>query len=221
MEEPTLGSLEEISQNNSNLRIVLRELIRVHGADTVKRELRGIEAAKPVENPRSRGRPVGPAIDDWPSLREAAAIWRERGGGPVWPALLAVAKSLPGESESNARRLLSRLLNKDRGSAAEFKRAGIGDFWMAAWDSKIRRVITRAEPRYKQAFIQRILTFEIGIPDPNRDPIFIAVIRSCTPPLIAEDIAIRTQDLKAGETPPFHRLSSNSDYDLVFGRHPP
>jgi len=32
MEEPTLGSLEVTSQNNSDLRIVLRELIRVHGA---------------------------------------------------------------------------------------------------------------------------------------------------------------------------------------------
>jgi hypothetical protein len=84
MEEPTLGSLEETSQNNSDLRIVLRQLIRVHGADTVKRELRGIEAAKPVENPRSRGRPVGPAIDDWPSLREAATLGRlaERGKFP-------------------------------------------------------------------------------------------------------------------------------------------
>jgi hypothetical protein len=32
MEEPTLGSLEETSENNSDLRIVLREMIRAHGA---------------------------------------------------------------------------------------------------------------------------------------------------------------------------------------------
>jgi hypothetical protein len=139
MQEPTLGSLEEASQSNSDLGIVLRELIRAHGTDTMKRELHSIE----VETPRSRGRPVGPAIDDWPSLREAAAIWRERGGGPVWPALIAVAKSLPGESESNARRLRSRLVSKGRGSLAEFAQARIVDFWMAAWDRKIRRMITR------------------------------------------------------------------------------
>jgi hypothetical protein len=142
MQEPTLGSLEEASQSNSDLRIVLRELIRAHGTDAMKRELRSIEG-KPVENPRSRGRPVGPAIDDWPSLREAAAIWRERGGGPVWPALIAVAKSLPGESESHTRRLHGRLLSKGRGSLAEVARAGIVDFWMAAWDRKIRRMIAR------------------------------------------------------------------------------
>ena len=37
MQEPTLGSLEEASQSNSDLRIVLRELIRAHGADALKR----------------------------------------------------------------------------------------------------------------------------------------------------------------------------------------
>jgi hypothetical protein len=82
MQEPTLGSPEEASQNNSDLRIVLRQLIAAHGADTVRRELSSIEAARPVENPRSRGRPAGPAIDDWPALREAAAIWRRQGWRP-------------------------------------------------------------------------------------------------------------------------------------------
>src|SRR5262245_44205992 len=169
MEEPTLGSLEETSQNKSDLRSVLQELIAAHGADTVKRELRSIEAAKPVESPRSRGRPVGPAINDWPSLIEAAAIWRERGGGPVWPALLAVAKSLPGESESNARRLLNRLRSGGRSSG--FKRAGIGDFWMAAWDRKIHRLITRAGPGDKQAFFSEIITFIYRDHDPDHDTV--------------------------------------------------
>jgi hypothetical protein len=218
MEEPTLGSLEETSQNNSDLRIALRELIAAHGADAVKRELRNIEAAKPVENPRSRGRPLGPAIDDWPSLREAAAIWRERGRGPVWPALMAVAKSLPGESESNARRLLNRL--RSEGRSSEFERAaGIGDFCIAAWDRKIRRLITRAEPRYKQAFIKDILKLDDEDSDPNHNTlVFIAIIRSCTPPLIVEDIIIRTRDLKAAKTGPLNLISSASDYDLVFGQ---
>jgi len=218
MEEPTLGSLEETSQNNSDLRIALRELIAAHGADAVKRELRNIEAAKPVENPRSRGRPVGPAIDDWPSLREAAAVWRERGRFPVWPALIAVAKSLPGESESNARRLLNRLQSKS--CSDEFNRAGIDDLWMAAWYSKIRRVITRAEPRYKQAFIMMITTFGTQNPDPDHDPAFIAIIRHCTPPLTVEAIAIFTKGLNAAKTlaraAPYGRvICSDSGYHLV------
>jgi hypothetical protein len=218
MEEPTLGSLEETSQNNSDLRNALRELIAAHGADAVKRELRNIEAAKPVENPRSRGRPVGPAIDDWPSLREAAAVWRERGRFPVWPALIAVAKSLPGESESNARRLLNRLQSKS--CSDEFNRAGIDDLWMAAWYSKIRRVITRAEPRYKQAFIMMITTFGTQNPDPDHDPAFIAIIRHCTPPLTVEAIAIFTKGLNAAKTlpraAPYGRvIRSDSGYHLV------
>jgi hypothetical protein len=216
MEETTLGSLEETSQNNSDLRIVLRELIRAHGADAVKRELRSIEA-KPVKNPRSRGRPVGPAIDDWPSLREAAAIWRERGRAPVWPALIAVAKSLPRESESNVRRLFGRVSNL---SCEEFQRAGIGDFWIAAWDRKIHRMITRAEPRYKQAFIMMILTFGVQNPDPDHDPAFIAIIRRCTPPLTVEAIAIFTKDLKAAKTLPVNLISSDSGYHLSFDDSP-
>jgi hypothetical protein len=191
MEEPTLGSLDETSQNNSDLRIVLRELIAAHGADTVKRELRIIEAAKPVENPRSRGRPVGPAIDDWPSLREAAAIWRERGGGPVWPALIAVAKSLPGESESNARRLLNRL--RTGGWSSEFEPAGIGDFWMAAWDRKIHRLITRAGPGYKQAFFKTILTFVAQNLDSDHDTVLNDIILRCIPPLTFDDIDMLVQ----------------------------
>jgi hypothetical protein len=212
MEEPTLGSLEETSQNNSDLRIALRELIAAHGADAVKRELRNIEAAKPVENPRSRGRPVGPAIDDWPSLREAAAIWRERGRFPVWPALIAVAKSLPGESESNARRLLNRLRSK--ACSDEFNRAGIGDFWIAAWERKIHRMITRAEPRYKQAFIKMITTFQN--PDPDHDPAFIAIIGGCTPPLTVEAIEIFIKDLNPAKILPLNLISSDSGYHLVF-----
>jgi hypothetical protein len=214
MEEPTLGSLEETSQNNSDLRIALRELIAAHGADAVKRELRNIEAAKPVENPRSRGRPVGPAIDDWPSLREAAAIWRERGRFPVWPALIAVAKSLPGESESNARRLLNRLRSK--ACSDEFDRAGIGDFWIAAWERKIHRMITRAEPRYKQAFIKMITTFGVQNPDPDYDPAFIAIIGGCTPPPTVEAIEIFIKDLNAAKILPLNVISSDSGYHLVF-----
>jgi hypothetical protein len=199
---------------------VLRELIGAHGADAVKRELRSIEAAKPVENPRSRGRPVGPAIDDWPSLREAAAIWRERSGGPIWPALIAAAKSLPGESESNARRLLSRLLGKG-GSWEEFERAGIRDFKMAAWDRKIHRVITRAGPSYKQAFFKAILSLVLQNPKPDDDPKFIDIIRRCIDPLTVEDIAILTQDSQAKKTLPFNLISSGSGYHLVFGRLAP
>jgi hypothetical protein len=63
------------------------------------------------------------------ALQAAAAIWRRQGGGPIWPALIAVAKTLRGEPESNARRLLSRLLQIGQ---EDFERADIGDFWFAS-----------------------------------------------------------------------------------------
>src|ERR1700730_14396961 len=125
MEAPALGSLNGACQNSSKLRIELQKLVKAYGADVVRQVLRNIKATNPVENRRSRGRPVGPPLDDLPSLSRAAVMWRERGGGPVWPALTAVAKSLRGESASNARRLLYRLLNADSGLSYQFKRARI------------------------------------------------------------------------------------------------
>jgi hypothetical protein len=136
MEEPIHASSDGSCQNNSDLRVVLRKLIEFHGVDTVKRVLSSIEATNPS---RSRGRPAGPAIDDWPSLKKAAAIWRQSGGGPVWPPLIAVGESLPGERESNARRLLTRLLTPGRACRDQFERAGIGDFQIAARKRKIQR----------------------------------------------------------------------------------
>jgi hypothetical protein len=221
MEGLTSGSLDGSRQNNSDLMIVLRKLIEAHGADAVKRALRSIEAATPVENPRSRGRPAGPAIDDLPSLREAAAIWRQRGGGPVWPALIAVAESLPGETESNARRLLGRLSSTGRGWGDQFERAGIGDFWFAAWDRKLYRVLTRAGPRYKKAFYTAILTAEVQNPNSDFDPELIDILRRGLPPLTYEDIVILTQDSPTAKIFPWHLISSGSAYYLVFGRLAP
>src|SRR5438105_1712140 len=130
MEEPICGSPDGPCQINSDLKDTLRKLVEFHGADTVKRVLNSIEATNPS---RSRGRPAGPAIDDWPSLKKAAAIWRQHGGGSVWPALIAVGEMLPGVSESNARRLLTRLLTPGRACRDQFERAGIRDFRIAAW----------------------------------------------------------------------------------------
>jgi hypothetical protein len=206
MEEPTPGSLDGSRQNNSDLRIVLRKLIEAHGADAVKRVLSSIEAATPVENPRSRGRPAGPAIDDLPALREAAAIWRQRGGGPVWPALIAVGETLPGVSESNARRLLSRLLNTERGSHEQFERAGISDFRLATWARKIDRAYTRAGPRYRKAFANAILRIVFSDPDPDMDPVFVGEIRRALPPITLEDMVILTQDSPAAKILPFSLL---------------
>jgi hypothetical protein len=132
MEQPTLCSPDRICQGDSELRVVLQQLIEAHGIPGVKQVLRRIEAANQVETTRSRGRPPGPAIDDLPALQKAAAIWRQQGCGPVWPALTAVAKSLRGEPESNARRLLSRLQETGPGWTEKFVRAGIHDFSAAS-----------------------------------------------------------------------------------------
>jgi hypothetical protein len=84
---------------------------------------------------------------------KAAAIWRQQGCGPVWPALTAVAKSLRGEPESNARRLFSRLLETGLGWGEEFERAGIDDFSQAARDRKVMRTLVR-DARYTIAFFR-------------------------------------------------------------------
>ena len=220
MEEPTLGSLEETSENNSDLRIVLRELIRAHGADAVKRELRSIEAAKPVENPRSRGRPVGPAIDDWPSLKKAAAIWRQSGGGPVWPPLIAVGESLPGERESNARRLLTRLLTPEWACRDQFERAGISDFQIAARKRQIQRAAFRAGSRYIVALFTWVSTLWVHNPDPHTDQEWndiLDILRRSCPPLTVEDIVILTQASSPIKAIPFHLIRCNSIYYLSFG----
>ena len=143
-------------QDDPELRVVLHQLIKAHGVHAVEQELRSIEAANKVENTRSRGRPTGPAIDDWPALQEAATIWRQQGYGPVWPALIAVAKSLRGEPESNARRLLSRLQETRPGWDENYRRAGIGDLRSAVFDRKIRRVITRTGPHYLAALVKAV-----------------------------------------------------------------
>ena len=154
MEQPTLCSPDRICQGDSELQVVLQQLIEAHGIPAVKQVLRRIEAANQVETTRSRGRPPGPAIDDLPALQKAAAIWRQQGCGPVWPALTAVAKSLRGEPESNARRLFSRLLETGLGWGEEFERAGIDDFSQAARDRKVMRTLVRDVARYTIAFIR-------------------------------------------------------------------
>jgi hypothetical protein len=132
MKQGSLCSPDRTRQGHSELRVVLQQLVETHGMPAVKQVLRSIEAANLVENTRSRGRPRGPAIDDFPALQEAAAIWRRQGGGPVWPALTAVAKSLRGEPQSNARRLLSRLQDTRPCWTEKFVRAGINDFSAAS-----------------------------------------------------------------------------------------
>jgi hypothetical protein len=137
MEQPTLRPPDRICQGDSELRVVLQQLIEAHGISAVKQVLRSIEAANQADNTRSRGRPPGPAIDDLPALQEAGAIWRQQGCGPVWPALTAVAKSLRGEPESNARRLLSRLLETGPRWDEDFERAGIGDLRSGYFTEKL------------------------------------------------------------------------------------
>jgi len=221
MEAPALGSLNGACQNSSKLRIELRKLVKAYGADVVKRVLRNIEATNPVENRRSRGRPVGPAIDDLPSLIRAAVMWRERGGGPVWPALTAVAKSLPGESASNARRLLYRLLNAESGLLDQFKRAGIDDFWKAAWEGKIIRLISliirRALPAYRDYLLKMNAVLEVQNPP---DPVIYYICR-CIPLLTTEEIVILFQEAHAAKLIPFNIISRGCEYGLDFGdSHP-
>ena len=220
MEQPTFGSPDGPCEKNSDLRVALRKLIEAHGADTVKRVLNSIEAANPVENPRSRGRPVGPAINDWPSLKRAATIWRQQGGGPVWPALIAVAKSLHGESESNARRLLGRLLKLGRDWDGQFERAGIHDFRMAAWNRRIDRAVTRAGPRYRQA-LATAAKYWAQLFDPGTHPVLTDMIRRTSRqefPLTLEDIVILTQDSPAAAVLPFSLVYDGSAYYLIFRR---
>jgi hypothetical protein len=216
MEAPAPGSLDGACQNSSKLRIELRKLIKAYGADVVKRVLRNIEATNPVENRRSRGRPVGPAIDDLPSLSRAAVMWRERGGGPVWPALTAVGKSLPGESESNARRLLNRLLNEESGWHDRFKRAGIDDFWKAAWERKIIRLMHRASRGYRDKVSAML---KVQNPAPSGD-LVNDYICFCVPLLTTEEIFIMFQEAHAAKLIPFNIISRGGQYDLVFDSHP-
>ena len=159
MEQPTLCSPDRICQGDSELRVVLQQLIEAHGIPAVKQVLRRIEAANQVETTRSRGRPPGPAIDDLPALQEAAAIWRQQGRGPVWPALTAVAKSLRGDPESNTRRLLSRLLETRLGFGEELERAGIGYFSQAARERKAIRTLVRDVDRCTGELIKTMSEF--------------------------------------------------------------
>ena len=215
MQEPTLGSLEEASQNSSDLRIVLRQLIAAHGADAVRRELSSIEAARPVENPRSRGRPAGPAIDDWPALREAAAIWRRQSGGSVWPALTAVGKSLRGETESNVRRLHARLLETGPAWEKEFEHAGISDFRIGAFKRKISRVIPRSGPRYLRAFMKVMSNLHCDDPD---ELCWVTVVKKMIPaPITLEDIAILIQPSQSAKTFPCHLINRDSRFLLYLG----
>jgi hypothetical protein len=221
MERPTFGSPDGPCEKNSDLRVALRKLIEAHGADTVKRVLNSIEPANPVENRRSSGRPVGPAINDWPSLKRAAAIWRQQGGGPVWPALIAVAKSLHGESESNARRLLSRLLKHGRDWDGQFERAAIHDFRMAAWSRRIDRAVTRARPPYRQALVTALAMYWALNSDPGTDSVFKDMIRRKIRQEVAltlEDIVILTQDSPAAKVRPGSLVYDGSAYYLILGR---
>ena len=77
-------------------------------------------------------------------------------------------------------------------------------------------MITRAEPRYKQAFIKMITTFRVQNPDPDHDPAFIAIIGGCTPPPTVEAIEIFIKDLNAAKILPLNLTSSDSGYHLVF-----
>ena len=220
MEQRSLCSPDQICQDDLELRVVLHQLIKAHGVHAVEQELRSIEAANQVENTRSRGRPTGPAIDDWPALQEAAAIWRQQGYGPVWPALIAVAKSLRGEPESNARRLFSRLLETGPSWGEEFERAGIGDFSQAARDRardrKVMRTLVRDVARYTIAFIR---TMSKLLPD---DPKLADLIESTGNAfrgiITLEDVEILIQPSIA-KTNLFHLMHiRNEFYLLYFGK---
>ena len=214
MEEPIHASPDGSCQNNSDLRVVLRKLIKFHGADTVKRVLSSIEATN-----RPRGRPAGPAINDWPSLKKAAAIWRQQGGGPVWPPLIAVGESLPGERESNARRLLTRLLTPEYAWEDQFERAGIRDFQLAAWNRKIKRALGRAGSRYVLALF-RCATVWLRNSEPHTDQVWtdeVDKLHRNLLPLTIEDIIILTQESPVLKTFPFYLICCDSIYYLFFG----
>jgi hypothetical protein len=143
-------------------------------------------------------------------------IWRERGGGPVWPALTAVAKSLPGESESNARRLLNRLLNAESDLIDRFKRAGIDDFWKAAYERKIIRLIDRALPDIKDHFFKVRAMLKVQNPAPTGNLVKDCIC-FCLPLLTVEEIVIRFQEAHAAKLIPFNIISRG---DLVIGPVP-
>jgi hypothetical protein len=82
-------------------------------------------------------------------------------------------------------------------------------------------VITRAGPRYKQAFFTTLLTWAVQNSDLDLDSVFIDILRRCLPPLTVEDISILTQDSQAAKTLPFSLISSDSGYHLVLGRLAP
>ena len=213
MEQPTLCSPDRICQGDSELQVVLQQLIEAHGIPAVKQVLRRIEAANQVETTRSRGRPPGPAIDDLPALQKAAAIWRQQGCGPVWPALTAVAKSLRGEPESNARRLFSRLLETGLGWGEEFERAGIDDFSQAARDRKVMRTLVRDVARYTIAFIR---TMSKLLPD---DPKLADLIESTGNAfrgiITLEDVEILIQPSIA-KTNLFHLMHIRNEFYLLY-----
>src|SRR5262249_9392758 len=101
-----------------------------------------------VEHVRLRGRPAGPAINDWPALQEAAAIWREQGGRSGWRALIEVGKHFRGETETTARRLLFPLRGARPGwGQDDFERAGILDFRCEALVSKLSWTFRRDKGR--------------------------------------------------------------------------
>ena len=215
MEQPTLCSPDRICQGDSELQVVLQQLIEAHGIPAVKQVLRRIEAANQVETTRSRGRPPGPAIDDLPALQKAAAIWRQQGCGPVWPALTAVAKSLRGEPESNARRLFSRLLETGLGWGEEFERAGIDDFSQAARDRKVMRTLVR-DARYTIAFFRTMR--ELFPEDPKLADLIESTGNMFRGFITMEDVAILIQPSIA-KIIPFHLIHlRNEFYLLYFGR---
>lgn len=115
----------------------LERLVDEHGIGTVAAWLRDIYTARRSKASRPRGRPTGPASDDTPLLCAAAAIWRQRGCGPVWKALLAVA----GGSESTARRLLRRLNRATPADFGKFVDDGISDFAAAALRLSLARAM--------------------------------------------------------------------------------
>ena len=214
MEQRSLCSPDQICQDDPELRVVLQQLIKAHGVHAVEQELRSIEAANQVENTRSRGRPTGPAIDDWPALQEAAAIWRQQGYGPVWPALIAVAKSLRGEPESNARRLLSRLQETRPGWDENYRRAGIGDLRSAVFDRKIRRVITRTGPHYLAALVKAVSNL---YRDDAEQLWWVESVRKDFGSLTLEDIAILISPSPAQRLFPYHLINLDSRYVLLSG----
>ena len=166
-----------------DLKSALQSLVASFGAEAVKRAARRITAATTIRRPR--GRPRGPALDDWPALKQAAADWRRTArDAAVYPSLINVAGALPGQRDSNAKRLLARLRARSWDELDRFYDERIGDFYAAACAGRYGRrdPFTTPGPQQEAAiFVIHQMALRSGIAVVDYTPRF-------RPALFVEDL---------------------------------